>query len=279
MKSRSNRGTFESYARRSEPLLLAAAVLFCVVYAWPIIDLELRPGLRDLCFLTQWVIWGVFLLDYLFRLYLAPQRAAFVKANLFDLAIILLPMFRPLRLLRVLVLLRYLGKEAEANLQGQVAWYAVSSAFMVVFIGALAELSAEQQVPGAVIVDFPTALWWAITTVTTVGYGDTYPVSLEGRIVAVMLMLYGIGLLGTVTGMLASWLVEKVDAADALRDSFRDEEIAEDSRQSIAKLEAEISALRADLAELVALSGGRVGGVADPSGVEGSGSVENSPKN
>ncbi|USR79167.1 potassium channel family protein [Arcanobacterium pinnipediorum] len=265
--------------KKSEPLLLVAAVLFCVVYAWPIIDLELRPGLRDLCFTTQWVIWGIFLVDYLLRLYLAPKRLAFVKANLFDLAIILLPMFRPLRLLRVLVLMSYLGKEAESNFQGQVAWYAASSAFMVVFIGALAELSVEQEVPGAVIVDFPTALWWAITTVTTVGYGDTYPVSLAGRIVAVMLMLYGIGLLGAVTGMLASWLVEKVDAADALRDSLRDEEIAADSRQSIAQLEAEITALRSDIAKLVAHSAQYAGTNGDPSAVHEASSRQDSTTN
>lgn len=75
-------------------------------------------------------------------------------------------------------------------------------------MGALAVLDAERASEAANITTFGDALWWATATVATVGYGDFTPVTLEGRVVAVMLMIVGIGLVGTVTGAMASWLMQ-----------------------------------------------------------------------
>src|SRR5512133_3644135 len=77
---------------------------------------------------------------------------------------------------------------------------------------ALAVLDAERSSPDANISDFGDAIWWAVTTMTPVGYGDHYPVTAAGRLVAFGLMIGGIALLGTVTATLASWLVETVAA-------------------------------------------------------------------
>lgn len=67
----------------------------------------------------------------------------------------------------------------------------------------------ERNAHGSTIHNFPDALWWAIVTVTTVGYGDTYPVTAAGRGVAVVLMLTGIGLIGVLTATVASFFVQQ----------------------------------------------------------------------
>lgn len=75
-------------------------------------------------------------------------------------------------------------------------------------IGAAATvLDAERNVPDSNIATFPDALWWAVTTVTTVGYGDRFPVTGEGRLVGVVLMVVGIAVFGSITAALAGRLI------------------------------------------------------------------------
>jgi voltage-gated potassium channel len=69
---------------------------------------------------------------------------------------------------------------------------------------------------GAIINSFGKALWWSITTVTTVGYGDVYPVTNTGRVIAVLLMIGGISLVGVVTAALASWIIERVTEEESV---------------------------------------------------------------
>jgi len=106
---------------------------------------------------------------------------------------------------------------------------------LIAFVAALAVLDAERGAEGAGIATFGDAMWWACTTMTTVGYGDLYPVTTVGRFVGVGLMIGGIALLGTVTATLASWLVEAV----------RDE--AEQTDDRVDAVHAEVMALRARL--------------------------------
>ena len=89
---------------------------------------------------------------------------------------------------------------------------------LAVGLGALAVLDAERDAPEANITTFGDALWWACATVTTVGYGDHYPVSGEGRVVAVVLMVVGIGVVGAVTASVATWILGRVEAERAERE-------------------------------------------------------------
>jgi voltage-gated potassium channel len=77
-------------------------------------------------------------------------------------------------------------------------------------VAALAVLDAERDAPNATITNFGDALWWAVTTITTVGYGDRYPVTTEGRLIAGALMVAGIALVGVITASLASWFVQRI---------------------------------------------------------------------
>jgi voltage-gated potassium channel Kch len=107
-------------------------------------------------------------------------------------------------------------------------------ASLLAFVAAIAVLDVERSSPDANINGFGDAIWWAVTTMTTVGYGDHYPVTGIGRAVGFGLMLGGIALLGTVTATLASWLVESVAA---------EKEQAEDLQAVVRRLEAKVDLL------------------------------------
>ncbi len=138
----------------------------------------------------------------------------YALSHWYDVALVLVPMLRPLRLLRLLALLRILDRSAAGTVAGRVLVYVTGAAGMAVLLGALAVLDAERKSPEANITDFGDALWWACTTVTTVGYGDRYPVTGEGRAVAVVLMVMGIGVVGAVTAAVASWILRRAQVSE-----------------------------------------------------------------
>jgi voltage-gated potassium channel len=189
---------------------MAAAVLFLAAYAWPIIDTTLPSSVVAACNAVVWATWGLFALDYVVRLRQAEDRWYFLRHNAFDLLVIALPLLRPLRLLRLVTLVRVVNRKASSQLRGQVATYMAGGTTLLAFVAALAVLDAERGAQDSNINDFPDALWWAIVTMTTVGYGDHYPVTTMGRYVALGLMIAGIALLGTVTATLASWMTDRI---------------------------------------------------------------------
>lgn len=195
---------------RAELPLTAAALLFLVAYAWPILEPDLPAVWRSTFLAITWITWALFLIDYLARLVLAEQRRAFVRHNLLDLVIVAVPLLRPLRLLRLVTLLSVLNRHAGARLRGKVVTYAIGGTLLLVLVGALAGLDAERRSSDGNITTYGDAVWWAIATITTVGYGDHFPVTTTGRAVAGGLMLAGVALLGTITAAFASWLVERV---------------------------------------------------------------------
>ncbi|MEJ1230044.1 MAG: ion channel [Galbitalea sp.] len=219
------------------PLTIAAAI-FLVAYAWEVIA-DVQPP-RDLPFeVVMWIIWGLFVVDYAFNLVLAERRLRWFLWHFYDFLIVVLPALRPLRLLRLVTLLTFLQRGAGRALRGRVAIYAVGASFILVFVAALAELDVERHAPGTHIHSFGDALWWACTTITTVGYGDLTPVTVEGRFIAVGVMIAGIALLGTVTATLASFFIDRVE------DTTKEE--GDETQAALATLTAEISALRAEL--------------------------------
>jgi voltage-gated potassium channel len=189
--------------------MVVVAVIFLVAYAAPIIYPEMASGVVSLCEALVWASWSLFAVEYAARLALAENRRAFMRTHLLDLAIVTLPLLRPLRLLRLLVLLE-LAHLRAATFRTKVGTYVAGGAALLVLVGGLAITDAERGQPGAVINSVGDGWWWAFVTVTTVGYGDHYPVTTTGRLVAVGLMLAGIAVLGSVTGMFASWIVEQV---------------------------------------------------------------------
>ena len=144
-----------------------------------------------------------------------------------------------MRLLRLLTLLCFVNRRASSSLRGQVIVYVVGLTSLVLLLSSLAVLDAERGRDGANIDDFGDALWWSATTVTTVGYGDRFPVTGTGRLIAVALMLAAIALLGVVTASFASWLIERVAEVEEAGQAA--------TRRDVAALTAEVAALRAEL--------------------------------
>mgnify|MGYP001247021044 CR=1 FL=1 len=159
----------------------------------------------------SWFVWACFVLDYVVRLFLAAARRAFVRTHKADLAMVLLPM---LRILRVLLLLRRSLKSVSTE---RIASSIVSIAVIVVAIGAFLVWRVESADPNANIHTFRESLWWAVVTVTTVGYGNLYPVTPQGEIIATVLMVVGISIIGTISATVAAWFVRRpsIDAASA----------------------------------------------------------------
>lgn len=215
------------------------AVLFLGAYAWPILDPDQPSWGLLLCRVTTAVVWLAFVVDYGARLLLAGDRRAFVRSNLLDLAVIVLPLLRPLRLLRLVRVLTVLNRHASGSLRGRVLVYLVGATSLLLFVAALAILDAERGAERSNITSFSDALWWAFATVTTVGYGDRFPVTFGGRAVAAGLMLAGIALIGVVTATFASWLIERVAEIE--------DEGRQATRRDVAALSQQIEELRAEL--------------------------------
>lgn len=210
----------ERWERHAEVPLLLLALAFLVAYAWPVLDPRVEQDVRSFLSIVSRTVWVAFALDFAIRIALAENRRSYAIRHWYDVALIILPMLRPLRLLRLLALLRILNRSASTRAT-RVSAYVVGVAILSVCLGAIAVLDAEQDAPGANIKSFGDALWWAVTTVTTVGYGDYYPVTTQGRLVAVVLMVVGIAMVGAVTASVAAWLVSTV------HDERREKEAAE----------------------------------------------------
>ncbi|MGO1489299.1 MAG: potassium channel family protein [Arachnia sp.] len=189
---------------------MVAAIAFLAAYAVPIIWPGVPHSLEVVCEVTTWSVWVCFVIDYGVRPALAEDRTAWFRSHLLDVAVIALPLLRPLRLLRLVTMLRFLDSRATMKLRGRMMSYVLGGSPLLGFVGALAVLEAERHDPHANITAFGDAMWWAVTTMTTVGYGDYFPVTGTGRLAAVGLMIGGIAILGTVTATLASWMVERI---------------------------------------------------------------------
>jgi voltage-gated potassium channel len=247
IENRPARDRLARFEHRTEWPMAGLAVLFLAAYAWPILEPGLSTFLRRGCGVVNYVIWALFGAEFLCRLLLVRHRVRYAARHVPDILMIALPVLRPLRLLRLLVLMRMLNRRATASLRGRVVAYVVGSALLVFVCASLAMLDAERHSPHANIATFGDAAWWAASTMTTVGYGDRFPTTTEGRAVGFGLMLAGIALLGMVTASIASWLIDRVREVDV------DTEAA--TRGDIAALRTELAMLRAALAATITAPG------------------------
>jgi voltage-gated potassium channel len=209
-----NQATYDRFSAAVDGPMLVISVLWLPVLIVPMIA-RLTGDVATTFDFVDYVIWALFAAEYLAKLYLAPSRWAFIKSHVLDLVVVAVPMFRVLRVLRIIRVLR-IGiivqrsiARARSILFEHGLHFVLLAAVVVLFASAALELSFERNAVGANIHTYREALWWAISTVTTVGYGDRFPVTAGGQGVAVVLMLCGIGLIGVITANIASFFVQQ----------------------------------------------------------------------
>jgi voltage-gated potassium channel len=182
------------------------------------IGLELfanNDSIKNVSMIMQSFIGLFFMYDFIYRFITVPSKKTYLihKYGWADfLAAIPLNSFSIFRVLRIFKVSRALGtlgiRSTVRVLSSQVANSTLYGVFfimiMVVEFGAIGVLFAESGAPGANITNASDALWWAFVSITTVGYGDTYPVTNAGRLVGVVTIACGVGLFGTVSGYLAN---------------------------------------------------------------------------
>lgn len=198
------------YSELMEPPLIIVSLVFLVAYSWQVIGMT--TGNTDMMLEgVIFVTWAVFLVDYIITMALTEKDKRWTVMNILNLAVVILPIFRTLRLLRVVNLLRVLNRSTSMVFRKKVMLYIVSTSALLTYIGALAVFDAERQDPDANIASFGDALWWAFITISTVGFGDRFPVTFEGRLIAVGLVISGVSLLGLITVTMGTWVMSMLN--------------------------------------------------------------------
>jgi voltage-gated potassium channel len=227
---------------RFEPVVIAATLALIPVF---IIEAEANSSTwKDAAYAANWLIWSVFAAELVFILVVAPRKQAALRAHWLDAVIVVVtaPVFgrflsslRLLRLARLLrlvrlgaILTRLLQRERAVSSGAAFRLAALLTLLVVVVAGAVQSLVDSG--------DFATTwdgIWWAVETITTVGYGDIEVTTIRGRIIAIVVMLVGIGFLSVLTATIASRFV-KTERGDETQEILA----------TLARIELELAELR-----------------------------------
>jgi len=196
-------------------ILILSVVVLCAMVADTVFVLPQEAS--NIIGAIDTIVCAVFMVDFFLRFYRADNKWAFLKWGWIDL-VASIPnvdvlrwgrLVRVLRIIRLLRAVRSVHKVLTMTFQNKVQGGAVSLAltgFLLIAFSSISILICERQ-DDANIKTAEDAVWWSITTMTTVGYGDKYPVTTEGRIIGMILMVAGIGIFAGLSGLAASLLL------------------------------------------------------------------------
>jgi voltage-gated potassium channel len=195
---------------------LALLGIAWLVIAITIVTTDVNGSASTLLVGSLFVLWAVMLVEYLVRLVVTPDRRGYLRRRWVEPATVVVPPLQGWHFVGIekMGLLVHEGElRVETVLKHHSLFRVLIAAAVTLILGAWLVLLFEDKAKGSNIHNYPDALWWAIVTVTTVGYGDRFPVTEGGRTVAVILMLLGIGLIGILTATVASvFIKEHTDA-------------------------------------------------------------------
>lgn len=192
--------------------LVVLGLAFIVAYSVMVLHPDPPDWVGNVIWAVLIATWIAFLVDIVVRVLLTRRggRWTFIRHNMIDVLSVLLPVFRAFRVLRLLRQVPYLQRRSGGAVRTRIVIYAASYAVLFVYFIALATLQAERNAAGATITTFGDSVWWAIVTIATVGYGDTYPVTPAGRVYAVFLMIGGVAIIGTASATIISLINERI---------------------------------------------------------------------
>ena len=192
----------ERFERITEmPLMLASFALMPIItglYFW-----NLSPDEESIYTALQIAIWALFAFSFIVKLALAPSKLAYLRRNWPEALLVLIPVLRPLRIVAaILFVVRDVSRWRHLVTFETLLAYGIG----IVLLAATIVTTVEQNADGANIRSFPDALYWSLVTVSTVGYGDHYPVTVVGKFTAVALMFFGVGIFaGIVAAIVAAF--------------------------------------------------------------------------
>lgn len=229
------------------PMFVAAMLwLIGVIFRY---SSSLRDVYGDESRVLLFTTWCIFLVDSAVRFLLDSDRRTFARRYWPTLVALVVP---PLRIVLIVSAVRRISS-GRGRLAQRVGLYSLYGLTSVVAIGAAAVLIFEIDAPGATIRSYGDAVWWAIVTVVTVGYGDYTPVTVPGRVVAVVMMFAGVSVLSVVTAAVASRWIGRAQS-----------EASPDETVTIADLQQQLAQIQAELARLTGPKEGRGGAAAAP---------------
>jgi len=223
-----------------EPLVLAATLAL-----FPVLIIEsdaTSQGWKRFADVANWAIWAVFAIELAAVLIVARRKKAALRAHWLDVAIVVLtvPLLGKalswIRFARFLRLARF-GAVAGRALQAErrlTSGDSLRIASILTLTAIVVAASAMQAFASNEFDSLWDSTWWAVVTVTTVGYGDFYPTSVQGRLVGIVLMFVGIGFLSLLTASIASKFVKEE----------RTDERAE-MMEALHRIEADLAELKA----------------------------------
>ena len=205
-----------------------------------ILEADASGAWLDVAYIANWLIWAVFAIEFVALMIVADRKRVALQRHWLDLAIVLVtvPLFgqllsslRAIRLTRLLRLMRVSvivsrAVQAERRLNSAQAFRLVAllTLFIVVVAGA-----AQATFDAGEFNSVWDGIWWALVTVTTVGYGDLYPKDVVGRLIAILVMLLGIGFISVLTATIASRFIQTDTQTDEVLETLRriEAEVAE----------------------------------------------------
>ena len=189
-------------------ILTFLAIAFLVSYSYPAFVEEISTSVQSILDTVQWVSWIAFAADLLVGVLAAESKVHFLKRHPLEILAVLLPFLRPLRLLRFISFGTLVFEKVNLGKSIEISFKVIVTALFLTYLAGIEITLAERGEPGATIQTVGDGFWWAITTLTTVGYGDIYPTTTEGRFIAVGLMVSGICVLGVISATVAAWFVK-----------------------------------------------------------------------
>ena len=190
-------------------ILTFLAILFLIIFSYPAFDVEISNSTETALNNLQIIIWAIFALDLFYGIWRSENRILYIEKHPLEVASVALPFLRPLRLLRVISFAGLAIQKIAIGRQFAITLKVALTILFITYISAVQITILERSSESSNIKHFGDGLWWAITTVTTVGYGDKYPITTEGRIIGAILMTTGVGIFGTFTAIVSSWFIQK----------------------------------------------------------------------
>lgn len=194
--------------------LMILGFVYLGIYSFEVLGSP-SPTTTQVINVASQLIFVIFAADVVLRLLLLRRDLVsfagwikYLRGNWLGILALLAPMLRSLAILRVLVVLRGIAPFISSRVS-KIGFYVGVALPLVIYTASLSVLEAERGNSAANIQDFSDAVWWSLVTVTTVGFGDIYPVTQEGRTVGSFLIFVGIALFSTLTALIASWVLSE----------------------------------------------------------------------